>query len=100
MKKNTLQPLLTAARWIETLYLLTFFLIIYLRTLPQETIKVWTVGWVDVSFMLLPLFIIKNILVGVYNNGQLTSSQKMWLVVRCVVYILLAIYSYPLVLNA
>jgi len=99
MQEKKLKYIFHILRVIETAYLLSFFFILYLRQLPHESIQTLTQGWIIASLMVLPLLILKNILVGVYRNGLLSSNQKFWLVVRSVLFILLTIYSYPLILN-
>lgn len=57
----------------------------------------FTEAWIVLSYMVLPLLLLKNILVGVLENRILNSSEKMWLIVRCALYIFLTVYSYPLI---
>ncbi len=99
MKEKKLKYILHILRVLETVYLFSLFLILYLRTLPHDSVSLLTEGWIGASLMILPLLVLKNIIVAVYNNGMLTPHQKMWLVIRSAIFILLAIYSYPLILS-
>ena len=99
MKEKKLRLILEILKVIESIYLLTFFVIIFAYKFPPAALASFTQFWVAVSFMLLPVFLLKNIIVGVVENRLLDNKEKAWLIVRCIIYILLAIYSYPLIAN-
>lgn len=97
IKDKKLKTIFSFLMVLETLYLLTFFVIIYASKLPAQLLKDFTQFWITASFMLIPVFLLKNIFVGVMENGILSKRQKIWLIIRCIIYVLLTIYSYPLI---
>jgi hypothetical protein len=99
MKEKKLKYILHVLRIIEVIYLLTFFFVMYLRQLPHTSVQVFAYAWIGLSLMVLPLLILKNIMIALFNNGLLSTNQKIWLIVRCAIYILLATFSYPLILS-
>lgn len=91
---------LAVLRVLETLYLLTFIFILYAITHPaQAGIAELVNEWIVVSYMLLPVLLFKNILVAILNNGYLKHWHKVYILVRCAIYVLLAYYSYPLIVS-
>jgi hypothetical protein len=99
MKEKKIKALLAFLHGLETLYLLVSLFVILGRLFPPEKILGFTEMWIIVSYMVLPVLLLKNIMVGVFENKMLTSSDKMWLMVRCALYIFLTIFSYPLVVS-
>jgi hypothetical protein len=97
MKDKNLKTILYTLRVAETIYLMSFFLILYLHTIPRELVTLPLEFWLVGSFMLLPVLVFKNIFVALYRNSALTSSDKMWLLIRSILYILLAVFAYPLI---
>lgn len=93
-----LRKLLSTLRVLETLYLLISIALIFSRNIPHEAFQAFLQDWVWSSYFILPLLLFKNIIVAVFNNGILTQNQKIWLVVRCALFVFLSIFSYPLVL--
>ncbi len=96
-KDKKLQIIFKILQVVESVYLLTFFVIIFANKFPQNLLQNFTQVWITISFMLLPLFLLKNILVGVLQNGLLSKNDKIWLIARCALFLLLTIYSYPLI---
>lgn len=100
MREKRISLILRSLRILENVYLLTFLFIIYARAFPQESLMPFTEMWIIASYMILPLLLLKNLLVGVLSNRLLNKKEKIWLLVRCALYILLTIYSYPLIKTA
>ena len=90
--------LLSILRWLEYIYLLTFVFIVYAYEVPMsETIRSFSEVWVTASYMILPVLMFKNVLVAILNNGILTKNNKVLILVRCILYVLLTVYSYSVV---
>lgn len=99
MKELNLKRFLSALRVLETIYLAVSLLILFSRKIPHETFQTLLSNWIYTSYLILPVLLFKNILVAVLNNGLLTQNQKMWLIVRCAMYLLLSLFAYPLILG-
>jgi hypothetical protein len=89
---------LSVLRVLETVYLLTFVFILYAYTNPtDEAIPALLNDWVIISYLLLPVLLFKNILVAILGNGNLKQWHKIYILIRCAIYVLLAFYSYGLI---
>jgi len=97
MNQNKIKIILSVLRVLETLYLLTFLYILYLSTLPYEDARELVTDWVTVSYFILPILLLKNVIVAMFNKGVLTQRQKIYLLVRCALYVLLTVISYPII---
>jgi hypothetical protein len=97
-----LKIFLVVLKTLEYLYLATFGFILYASYVPHssETIRMLTKAWIDTSYMILPVLLFKNVLVAILNNGILTKNDKILILARCVIYVLLIIYSQSLVIDA
>ncbi len=83
---------------LEVLYLLTFAFILYARLFPgTEAMYGFIDIWLKVSYMIVPVLLFKNILVAILRDGDLSKKDRIWILVRSALYVLLAIYSYPLI---
>ncbi len=102
-KNKKIKVFLAVLRILETVYLLTFFFVIYARAhvgileLHDEIVTLSEL-WINTSYMVLPVLLFKNVLVAILNNGILTKGQKFYTLLRCAIYVALTIYSYPLIL--
>lgn len=99
MKEKKLKTLLNILHTLEAVYLFVSFVIIFGRMFPPEQVIAFTEMWIIVSYMVLPLLLLKNIMMAVFENKLLTKSNKIWLLVRCALYIFLTVFSYPLVVS-
>ncbi len=82
---------------IEAAYLLISIVVVFSRLFQYDPVMSFTELWIILSYMVLPVLLLKNILVGVLENKILKQNEKMWLIVRCALYIFLTFYSYPLI---
>ena len=100
MKKGKLKLSLDFLVFLETVYLcVSLVVVFFVKLLPADTAGLVVVNWVIFSYFFLPLLLFKNVLVSTLNKGSLTKEDKSWLLMRCSVYILLTVYSYPLILG-
>ncbi len=100
MKERKLKPFLSFLIFLETIYLiLSLAIVFFVRLLPIETVSIIVANWVVCSYFLLPLLLFKNVVVSTLNKGSITKEDKTWLLLRCSIYLLLTVYSYPLILG-
>ncbi|MBI5126618.1 MAG: hypothetical protein HZA80_02550 [Candidatus Taylorbacteria bacterium] len=102
-QNKKMKVFLSVLRVIEVLYLLTFFFVIFAQqalndVAIHDSIVMLSKIWINTSYMVLPVLLFKNVLVAILNNGILSHKAKLFILVRCAIYVVLTIYAYPLIL--
>ncbi|MDO8620515.1 MAG: hypothetical protein Q7R64_04185 [bacterium] len=100
MKEKKLKPVLSLLVFLETVYLCLSLTMIYFTVFfPSPADKLAITSWVIFSYFLLPALLFKNVVVSTLKKGVLSKEDKMWLILRCSIYLLLTVYSYPLIVR-
>ncbi len=99
LQNNKTKNLISILRVIEFFYIAVSIVIVFYNKLPEDLLAIWLDTWVKASYFILPLLLFKNIIVALYSNGTLTTKDKGWMLLRCVIYFTLSFFAYPLILN-
>lgn len=99
LQNNKTKNLISVLRILEFFYIVVSIFIIFSNKVPQDLLDLWLSNWVMASYFILPILLFKNIIVALYSNGTLTTKDKGWMLLRCVIYFTLSFFAYPLILN-
>lgn len=100
MKNSKLKKVLKCLSVLEVLYLLTFFAFLYAAFAPAVWVHEIALNWAMASYFILPLLLFKNVVVGITHKVRLSHDERVLTLMRCILYVLLTLYSYPILTHS
>ena len=84
--------------FVEWVYLsLSIIVVILSKFSFPDTVDFVIGNWVQFSYFFLPVLLFKNVAMAIANKNVLMKLQRQLMMLRCSIYVLLIVYSYPLI---